>query len=277
MFAFKKPMFGYITKLLLLTAISLNSFVCMGDSTSETIDNLLLQWQQIEMQRSQLKEGWSIREKILQQQLQLLNDEKSALNQLLKEKNSAQDDANTERQQLLTQQSSLEAQEQDTRNALQKAKSQIMAMFAQLPPVLKDSWQPHIDYLSLSTTTSSETLNHVVEALKKLDAFNNRIVLHQTIMDLGKADKTAQPQVQVQQIYLGAARAWYISKDKKYWGKGQPSIDGWQWTALNNDKEALPDTLLRLVTSLEQPSKAEWISLPLNIHSSATSNEELTQ
>jgi hypothetical protein len=246
-----------------------------AESKVETIDNLLLQWQQIEAQRSQIQQQWQLRQQILNQQLQLLDDEKSELSRLITEKGEASSDVDAEREKLLTQQSSLESQQTALSSSLQKAKSQVLAMFSQLPPVLQKSWQPHINHLNLQGSVASETLNHIVESLKKLHGFNDRIVLHQTVMSLDDGNK--EKKIQVQQIYLGSARAWYISHDKKYWGKGSPTIDGWQWQPLQQDSnnQDLANTLSALVKSVEQPSKASWASLPIQFSSQVNNLEEL--
>lgn len=247
--------------------------VCLAETKTETVDNLLLQWEQIEAQRHQIQQQWQVRKNVLEQQLQLVESERTELTRLLNEKGSANTKAETERQQLLEQQSSLEAQQADLQHLLSKAKSQIMAVYSQLPPVLQTSWQPDIEYLSLDSQTESETLNHIAEALKKLHAFNQRIVLHQTVMNLEVAGSSKQ--IQVKQIFLGASKAWYISADHTLWGTGQPTPDGWQWHSLEQSNPELADELTTLVVSLEQPAKAKWADLPYVLPQATTTSKEL--
>ncbi|MCC2603958.1 DUF3450 family protein [Planctobacterium marinum] len=260
----KKPSILASCRWILLLAMTPMS-VTFADSKAQSIDNLLLQWQQIEAQRTQIKGNWQLRQQLLEQQLQLLADERATLTELLEQKHLASSEAATERKSLLLQQSELEAQQASLLSELNRATGQILAINGQLPPVLQNSWQTHVEKLNEADLPASEMLNHIAEALKKLHSFNSRIVLHQTVMQLPTND--GEKSIQVQQVFLGAATGWYISNDQQYWGKGQTTPSGWHWEALQNTDSVLADTLSALVDSLEQPSRAEWISLPFDISS----------
>lgn len=235
-------------------------FKSVAQAKVETIDSLALQWQQIEAQRSQIQQQWQQREQILHQQLQLLDSEYLELTRLLDEKGTASSQADAERQRLLQEQSSLENQQAGLLASLNKAKSQLMTMYPQLPPVLQESWQGYVGQSASPSSTPSETLNHMADALKKLHAFNQRVVVHQTVMTL--TAENAQKEVQVQQVFLGTAKGWYISSDRQFWGEGLPSPQGWQWRPLQNRDKALSGALADLLSSMAQPANAEWITVP---------------
>lgn len=226
-----------------------------------------------------MQSQWNTRQRILEQQSQLIKSEHAELQRLLSEKGTATNEAQAEREKLLAQQSVLEAQQTSVQGSVQQAKSQIMAMNTQLPPVLQASWQEHINYLTTENPSPSEMLNHIAEALKKLHAFNQRVVLHQTVMTVSTplSNQTTEKKIQVKQIYLGASKAWYISADSRYWGTGQPSPEGWQWQPLEQQAPALAHTLNNLIISIEQPSKAQWISLPYSLVDTDVSAQGGTQ
>lgn len=233
-----------------------------AQTDAKTIDNLVLQWQQIEQQRSQLSSHWRQKKQLLEQQLSLLDDEAAALTELLKNKRSSTSETETERQELLAQQSNLENEQSAMTSQLAQAKASVLGLVNQLPPPLQQSWQPHIDNLRLEDASASDQLTHIVEAIKKLHAFNQRIVVNHTTMTFASGDSSQT--LQVSEIYLGTNKGWFIAKDNSHWGMGQPEAQGWQWQK-NNDPAIDPTRLRALVTSLESPAKAEFISLPLTI------------
>ena len=98
-----------------------------------------------------MQSQWHTRQRILEQQSQLIKSEHAELQRLLSEKGTATNEAQAEREKLLAQQSVLEAQQTSVQGSVQQAKSQIMAMNTQLPPVLQASWQEHINYLTTET------------------------------------------------------------------------------------------------------------------------------
>jgi hypothetical protein len=255
------------------------------NSNAIALDNLVSQWTQLEQQHSEIDNRWQETKPLLQQQLQLLKEERMQLQGSLEQHATASDEVEKERFDLLQQQTNMEVVQHLMEFELAKTSSVLLNMYKQLPPPLKEQWNADIALLasakesadntntstqndsfkqSANLLSSSEKLDKILNLLNQIEQFEQRVALHQTTMQvMGIMAKPKMIEVQVDQVYLGLSQGWYLSKDEKYWGTGNSSLQGWKWKHQNSDIDV---SQLRLtIQMLTDPVTAALVVLPVQL------------
>lgn len=238
----------------------------MGAEPSD-LENLVVQWSQLEQQHSRLQSRWQERQQLLQLQLQLLTEEEAALAAFLDNKGEEQSSTNEKRQALVKQQTLMEEAQATLGQALDQVTNQLQSLHYQLPPVLAEPWQEEFRELRANDGTNSQRLEIILRLLRQLDDFNNRIALHKDII------ATDSGEIEVEQFYLGTGRGWFVSADGRYYGFGRAGSDGWQWTALHGSDNAQTkatvdaDQLLQILTVVKKQTAPRMLRLPISLDS----------
>ncbi|MBL4827198.1 MAG: DUF3450 family protein, partial [Spongiibacteraceae bacterium] len=252
-----------MVKLLRFSALGLLfvSVTTLAENKPLEIDQLLIQWTQMEQQRSHIESQWRQRKDILTQQLVLLADEEKVLNDSLSENSDQRDDVEQQRFELLQQQTNMEQTQHELSKRLAVVVEQVLGFRHRLPPPLKDQWDQELDALTMEDIDSSEKLELLLQALSQLEDFENRIALHQSVMTV--ADGVER---KVQQFYLGLSQGWYVDAKGEYAGYGRSSAQGWQWLVHTQVEGLEPQVLKKVVTMLTQQQHAEFVSLPIDFN-----------
>lgn len=225
------------------------------------IDNLVLQWNQIERQKSQITSSWAVRKQMLELQLQLLVDEEVALSGLLENSDEQQTAVEVKRAELLSSQESMETSQALVESSLARALITLHNLHALLPPPLKNSWNQNIARLNMEGTTGSEQLEASLELLNQLEEFNSRIAVSQVLMTFEGGQ-----QVQVDQLYVGIAQGWYLSANGDYFGYGRATPEGWEWQHKDSlSGELALETVQSLFANAKQEVSPQLVSLPIDI------------
>jgi FtsZ-binding cell division protein ZapB len=96
----------------------------------------------------------------------------------------------------------------------------------------------------------------IVGLLNECDKFQREIVQTSEVRKLG--DGTS---AEVTTIYLGLARAYYVTADRRAAGVGRPTADGWVWTPLNDAGPAIADA----IAIFENKQVARYVPLPVRV------------
>lgn len=225
------------------------------------IDNLVLQWNQIERQKSQITSSWAVRKQMLQLQLQLLADEEIALSGLLENSDEQQTTVEVKRAELLSSQESMETSQALVESSLARTLITLHNLHELLPPPLKNSWNQNIARLNMEGATGSEQLEAALELLSQLEEFNSRIAVSQVLMTFEGGQ-----QVQVDQLYVGIAQGWYLSANGDYFGYGRATPEGWQWRHKDSlSGELALETVQSLFANAKQEISPQLVSLPIDI------------
>ncbi len=257
----------------LLMVLSLGGNQLFAQSMS--VDRLVEQWMSLEQQRSELLSTWEVRQTILQQQSQILDDEQASLRKVIKANDSLQGRVEKKRFELLKQQTQAESSQAYLGEQLAVFESRFIDVLQQLPPPVQQQWQKALAKLDTNTASNSERLERVLNMFNQLNEFESRIALHTDVLLMNDNKK-----VQVQQVYLGLSQGWYVSADNHYYAYGYATPQGWQWLQ-NEDASLLFNRLLdashirELIDILEDPSKARFIDLPLKLARFNVNNKEV--
>jgi len=238
-----------------LTASSHNSPV-------NELEQLVQRWLQIERQISQLTIDGIQQESSMEQTIQLLEIEYQQLNTAHQNRQQNHSELTEKRTELISLQSQLEASQEQLTAQLKKINKQLLSLQVQLPPPLLTSWK-NVGELNNDTLETTEKLQIALDVLTRLIDFQNRISIHEMAIRHPNGEK-----IWVTQLYLGAAQAWFVSKDLSYAGIGYPDVMGWQWRF---DENINAEQIAKGIAIHRKQRAADWIKLPvysygINIH-----------
>jgi len=240
-----------------------SSAIAQPQTSVNQADSLVAQWIAIEQQSNNLRGQWQENKRLLQQRLSLLQQEKKQLSALTIDHSHQGDEVTIARQELLTLQSSMESQQTTLENWLNIQFSHINNLQPQLPPPLATSWQNILD--QVDNKDASKRLESLLSLYQSYHEFNGRVSTQQaTIVDNDGQQKM------VKQLFVGAARGWYLTLDGQQAVAGIPSASGWQW---HHDKPIPAQQIKHALLMLEHKMEAQLITLPLSLNHAATQGQ----
>lgn len=237
--------------------------------SSNSLDQLMGQWLDIESQKGRLQSEWSVRKAELTRRLSLLDIEKDALNNIIAQGTKVTSDVDQRRLSLLKVQDALEVEQTLVDSQLKQVVQLIQTLNPKLPPPLQDQWSEKFPLLLQTGAGNSEKLERLLGMLLLVNEFDERVAINRTTMITSNADD--QPQnLLVTQIYLGASQGWYVSDDGHAYGFGRATGLGWHWwhgddASTELGRELDPEMLLKVRAILENPTTASFVSLPIKI------------
>jgi len=243
----------------LIAVFNQNQAVAIESTTpksyTKSADALVAQWVTLEKQNTQIKNQWQDTQRLLQQRIALLNQEKKQLKVLTTNNEQQVDEVDEARQKLLTLQSSMEVKQTQLSQWLNNQFSQIHNIHQQLPPPLAKSWQTTLN--ELHDTDISKRLESLLNLYQTFDEFNQRVSTQQdTIVDQHGQEKM------VHQLYLGVSRGWYVTLDGSAAYSGIPTANGWQW---QYEKPVSPKIIKDALAMLAHKKEAHLITLPMSL------------
>lgn len=219
------------------------------------IDQATSQWLNIEKQTNELKVDWKRQLPLLNQRISLLNAEKKQLKQRLSMNNESGNDVDTRRTELLTEQTKIEQQQKKMTKALaliDHTKSNIIPL---LPPVLISQWQS--EQAAEGENSNTQRLQNSLAQLTQLTEFNERISTHEETINISE-----RKPILVQQLFLGAGVAWFVTRDGKYTGWGQAGTEGWEW---HLDGAINGNDVKKAIDIFQKKQSADWVTLPIRL------------
>jgi len=248
-----------------LVSLSLPSL----SAESESLNELMAQWLNIESQKGNLQLSWNTRKQQLTQSQSLLSAEIIALKAVLKKTDSEKSDVDSRRIQLSKKQSLLEQEQIPVKNQIIQASHFSRSLLTRLPPPLQVLWKKKLLLLTQDGATDSEKLERILTLFKLVDEFDGRIALNRGSMEIPSSAEQSQ-NILVTQMYLGASQGWYVSDDGLHYGYGRAGILGWQWWHNEAASAELgrildPKDLHKLRSILQKPTTAKFIDLPIKV------------
>jgi hypothetical protein len=200
-----------------------------ADEAAREVQSLVQQWTGLARQQQQLQSAWQQDEPVLRQQLQLLQREAAELEAVVAASSEQQDEVEQRRLELLQEQTRYEQDQAALEVVLERAVLSLRGLHPRLPPPLHAAWQDELPRLDDARLSAGERLRIVLELLRQLDSFAQKITLHEGVLTVADGQDWL-----VQQVYLGPARGWYLSADGRYAGAGAATAEGWRWQPLED-------------------------------------------
>ncbi|GAA6153626.1 DUF3450 family protein [Pseudoteredinibacter isoporae] len=246
-----------LSGLLILSLISQSKSIAQQSHASR-LEGLMQQWLTVEQQREHMRLSWQEEKQVLNQRLELLNTECTELEKQLNKHSGLRSKAQLEREALASAQNTLESRQQRLKAALERAHHHINTLLPRLPAPLAEHWKGNLNKLTLLENHPSKRLDLYLDMYKSFDRFQEKVTLHQTLMPIANH---GEQEILVDQIYLGVARGWYLSRDGQYAGYGEAGSNEWQWHSDNT----LSDELRALMDATRRPEKATILPITLSL------------
>lgn len=252
----------------LLTFVLLFPLLSHGAEPS-SLQELMTTWLNLESQRGKLLTDWNERKQQLENRVTLLDREAGVLKEMLEEASGDVSEVDERRQELTAEQQKLEEQQARMESAVERAVIRLQALAIRIPPPLEKDWQKGLEQLSREEMTLSEKLEKILSLSKSAEQFERRIALHRDVMALPAQDQSLR-NVQVTQIYMGLSQGWYVNSTGDRFGYGYADADGWHWQHMTEQHQEAGEVavdakqLLRIVAMIENPTQAEYVTLPVS-------------
>lgn len=236
---------------------------------TQSLEQLMTTWLSIERQRGALVTDWNERKQQLNHRTSLLEREAGVLERMLQEADLERSEVDTHRKELATQQQELENEQNQLEVAINQASITLSALSTRIPPPLQNSWQKGLERVEREELTLSEKLEQILNLCKQAEQFERRVAIHNDVISVPHASEVKT--LEVTQIYLGLSQGWYVNKSGEYYGYGYANAEGWHWQHMNSqspdsaDVEVNPNQLLKILGMIQNPTKAELLTLPVKL------------
>lgn len=214
-------------------------------------------WLAIERQQHALAGQWQQEKQQLEMRQQLLQEEQQRLRETIASHAHDGDALEEARLALLEEQNALEREQQLVDQMVERLRQRINALHPILPPPLQEAWNGKLRNIAQSGNQNSR-LQAYLEMFTMLRDFQNMISVHEGLIITGSGQT-----LQVQQLYLGASRAWYVSTDGQHRGAGMAGTDSWQW---QEQAEVDPAAIRQAIAMTESNNDLSLVSLPISLN-----------
>lgn len=244
--------------LLVLLAAALAA-ICQGTlaagPTAEVRD-LAARWLAVEQQHQRLVGEWEREEPQLALRLELLEREREQLKTAIAGHAENTDSVEQAREELLRAQQRFEAEQARIARFSEDLKHRATALQPRLPPPLARAWQARLDELPEDDNPSTK-LQCYLDLFSLLEDFQRVATATEGPITLPSGQT-----LHVRQLYLGAARAWYVSADGANRGTGYPGPGGWVWEA---DPALDPGLVATAIEMSDGRGGHQLLSLPVRL------------
>ena len=228
------------------------------EQTRSTLDK----WVETRQLIAKSRADWQVERESLVQSVAILEQAAKDLDEQIKTARETASKADEERQKLLEQGQVLTKGTEAIASVISGLEAQTLTLIKWLPDPLRDtirelSTRIPKDAASAKKSSVSQRMLNVVGILSEIDKFNNDI---RVTTELRKIPQGGE--IQVRTMYLGLAIAYFVDNTGNYAGVGQPTAEGWQWTARNDLGPRIAD----VVNVYENAATAHFVPLPVTIN-----------
>lgn len=216
----------------------------LRETISKTVD--------VKVIASQELTKWKIAQASMNQLLELHREELRLLENELKTGGLSAEGHDQRTEDLNYKISELKKAREEMDSAVTRNKSRVQAIAKSFPEPLRDDLSPELITLKRwqSGDEPRDGLQAILGILSKAEQFNRRIT----------RDKQVRNKREVEVIYLGLGRAFYVDKMSNG-GVGEPARDGWVWTA----NERIADQIQMALDELDKKRPPEAVKLPIKL------------
>lgn len=244
--------------MLFLWLLTACQFSWSADALTET-QSLIQEWVQTEQLISKENRTWQLEKSSIENILKILNAEQRELNAQISQAQEIASKADEERAALVDQLATYQNVSELIQNQFVDYERQLLLIAAYLPPILKNELGQRIARLdstpqgaSLSLSERAQTL---LSILSEINAFDTRMTLTTELID--NADRS----IEVQVLYFGLSRAFFVNENGSIAGVGVPEDGGWRWQQIAN----LAPSVRRAIDIHETRMSPQFISLPMGL------------
>ncbi len=218
------------------------------------------EWVRTEQLISQENRQWREEKSSIEDLLSILEAERSVLGEQISLAQETATRADEERAALVEQLSAYQAISAELESRVTEYERQLLLLQPRLPDSLQRELGPRFSRLGSfgqsGTGSLGERVQLIAGLLAEIDAFDSSVVLSTEIIPL-----PATPAVEVDVLYLGLSRAYFVNGNGSIAGIGLPGDAGWEWEQDN----ALADTVSEAMDIYESRVSPQFVQLPIQV------------
>lgn len=184
------------------------------------------EWVRTKKQISAERADWEAQKQSMTDLNELRQREIEKLDEIIEAAGSRLADAEKQRAEMLAEEETLREKRQLLEAEIAEAEAQLRAVVPTFPEPLKAKIHEALGRLENQGADASlqDRYRDLLTILGEAGNFDHTITVDSELRDI------AGEQVEVDVLYLGLARAWYVDRSGAHAGTGIPSAEGWQWT-----------------------------------------------
>ncbi|WP_159434884.1 DUF3450 family protein [Rubritalea squalenifaciens] len=217
---------------------------------------LIQQWVQTERMITEEKADWKIEREQLNDLIKLYETEMALLKDEVEKAGESHVELDKEKATLESEVKQMRADRRKLGLKVRDISKRMLEVSARFPKPLKDLLSADL-YTLESVEDETQMRDGVValaNILKEAGRFNRAVYFSEEMQALEDGEKR-----QLQVLYLGLGRAYFVSGDKA--GVGMPGADGWQWSI----REGIDNRVKTTIRVFKKSSQAGLVKLPVEV------------
>ncbi len=228
----------------------------------------LAKWVETRRLISLEKQQWTLEREMLDKRIELMQSERDALVENIKETEHLIADADRKHSNLMEENEALKSASTVLEGQISDIERGVLKILPALPPPVQRQVKPlsrRIPETAETALTLSERYQNVIGIVNELNKRAGEITVVSEVRELPDGDPA-----EMQTLYLGYAQAFYFKNRRdNIAGVGHPTGEGWVWEPNNNIAAQVADS----VSILKNEKVAEFVLLPLGVEQAPKSEK----
>lgn len=212
------------------------------------------EWVRVKKQISAERADWEAEKQSLSDLNALREKEISQLDELIEAAGSRLADAEKQRADLREEEANLRERRKLLEARITKLETALREVVPRFPPPLRNQVEPVLARLETADSEASlqDRYRDLLTVLGEAGQFDRTLTIDSEIRAIDGE------QVEVQVLYLGLARAWYVDRAGRHAGTGIPTAEGWRWT----ENPSVAPSVRRAIAIRRKEAAPAIVSLP---------------
>ena len=234
--------YGMLTYSLCLPAFSQEEAAEPATSMTpppSVVQEKVREWVRVKKQISAEQADWEAEKLSLADLNALRQKEIANLDELVTAAGSRLEAAEKQRAELLAEEEDLRGRRQVLEDAIERNETVLRALIPRFPPPLRAEVDESLARLEAADpeATLQDRFRDLLVVLGEAEQFDDTITIDAELREIGGEN------VEVDVLYLGLARAWYVDRNGRHAGTGVPTDAGWEWTENPSVAAAVRDAI----------------------------------
>lgn len=240
----------------------------VGPNRVELMRTALAKWVDVSKSIAKRKNEWKTGKTLLSNRIELVKREIQTDEERADESNQRLGEITKETEGLRTEEAELKAGTKILDEQVVVYEERLLKLMPRLPSPLRSKVAPVFQQIPTSPDdvekrklSLGQRFVNLLTVLKEIHKFNGEPTVENETLAFG--DKNYNVAV----IYFGISQGYYVSKDKKVFGFGSSTVDGWQWRESKRPEDA--DLITQAIAIAQNESPATFVPLPVVIQEGA--------
>lgn len=225
-----------------------------SDLRAELVQTQLREWVRVKKQISDERADWEAEKQVLADLNDLRRKEIAQMEELIEAAGTRLSDAEKQKAALLAEEETLRVRRQQWENEIGRSEERLRGLVVRFPPVLREKVSDALIRLEAADPEAplQNRWRDLLAILGEVESFENTITVTPELRESGER------QMEVEVVYLGLARAWYVDRQGSLAGVGIPGPTGWQWS----ERLELAEEIRQIVAMHRKEIPPSFVPLP---------------